>query len=267
MYTPESETLLRAIKKADIIIYMHSMLTEIPSELLKGKMLVVYHGGTRYRIHPGKMNKIFNPHVDISLVQTGELLSRGAKNLQWIIPPLNLEHFIPDYSFGDEKPVVGHFLSRSSLAKNRKYAKGTLAIRKVMEGFGDSFEFRTSVGLISWKKNLQRIKSCDIYIESIGQGIEANRNKHDWSITALEACALGCITITNFIHEEKYIEEFGEHKLLVANNEKQLKKVLRDLLAMSEEDLLTLKHKARAWVEEKYSFEAVGTRLRKILGI
>lgn len=272
LYKPGDKYFFGAVKKADVIIHMHSIYTRIPPNLLKGKMIVVFHGGTQYRMSPKALNALFNPLVDLSLIQTGELLILGAKNPYWLLPPVDLEQIKPKYAFGGSKLIVGHFPSKPGLAGNHPYSKGSLLIKNMMknlrkEGQGNSFEYRTGASLIPWRKNLQRMGNCDIYIESIGRAVKRNTGKHDWSVTALEACALGCITITNFVYWRRYVREYGEHGLIVANEAKVLKQVLMDLFEMNRDELLALKHKARAWVEEKHSFEAVGTRLKLILGL
>ena len=102
---------------------------------------------------------------------------------------------------------------------------------------------------------------------SLSHAQKGNRNRHDWSIQALEACALGCITITNFHFEKRYKKEYGEHGLIVANTAEDLRKVLVNLLQKDREELLELKHKAREWVERLHSYKAVGKRLGSILGL
>ena len=272
LYQPEDESFVRAVEKADVIVHMHSAYTEIPPDLLKDKKIVVFHGGSRYRLNPRKLNGKFNPHVHLSLVQTGELLELGAKNPHWLLPPVDLKRIKPNYTFHDSKLVVGHFSSRPDMKGNHPYAKGTLLIGIMMKslrkaGFGDNFEYRSSQGFIPWSENLRRMGECDVYIESLGLAAKKNINRHDWSMTALEAAASGCITITNFAYEEMYKKEYGLHGLIVANTRQGLVDVMKNLFDMDQGELLTLKHKARAWVEEKHSFEAVGIRLRLILKI
>ena len=264
-----------AVEKAKILVWMHSYYRAFPEKILKGKRLMVFHGGTRYRRNPKKYNARFNPIVEQCLIQTGELLGRGAKNQSWLLPPVDTAELRPNYTFrADEKLVIGHFTSHIGRPGSRAdLVKGTPAIRSVIESIkkgklGGRFVFEPPGSeTITWRENLRKMDLCDIYVESLSQGQEGNANKHDWSIAALEACALGCITVTNFIHEKRYEVEYGEHGLLVANTEAQLKKVLRWLLQLDRDELLALKHKARLWVEEMHSYRAIGLRLRSILGI
>lgn len=267
--------LIEAVRRSRVVVWMHSYYQAIPEGLLRNRKRVVFHGGTRYRRSPKKMNARFNSIVNLCLIQTGELLGKGAKNERWLLPPIDLEKIQPDYSFEfDDKLVIGHFTSHPGGSGSRAVKiKGTPAIRKVIQslkkdGFGDKFEFRSSSNArVPWNENLRRMARCDIYIESLAQGTKDNVNKHDWSVTALESCALGCITISNFLFEKRYLKEYGDHALIVANTESQLRDALIKLLSKDRDELLEMKKKARAWVEEKHSYKVVGERLKRILSL
>ena len=267
-------SIIEAVRRSKVVVWMHSYYQPVPDDILRSKKTVVFHGGTRYRRSPRRMNARFNKMVDLSLIQTGELLDRGAKNQRWILPPVDIEKIQPNYGFEKEdKLVVGHFTSHTGNSSSKAiHVKGTPIIRNVINSlkisYGDKFEFRSSDQLrVPWNENLRRMGKCDIYIESLAHGDEENKNKHDWSVTALESSALGCITITNFLFEERYLEEYGEHALVVANTKNQLKAALIDLLNKDRDELLEMKKKARAWVEEKHSYKAIGERLRGVLEI
>ena len=115
---------------------------------------------------------------------------------------------------------------------------------------------------VIWDKNIIRIKnSCDVYIEQIGF-------MGNWSITALEAAALGKIVITNFESSALYKQEYGEHKILVANTTTKLKDIIQQLLDLDQDRIIELKKETRKWVEEYHSFEAVGKRMKEhVFGI
>ena len=269
----EWNEVLNLVRKTYVIIWMHSLYTVFPIDVLQGKKCVVFHGGTRYRLKSKRINNQFNSQVHLSLVQTGELLGKGAKNEHWILPPVDVEGIKPDYSFGS-KLTIGHFTSHPGKSRKSKLRiKGTPLITSIVESLRrdkkmPSFVFRHQGShLRPWKENMKRMAKCDIYIESLSQGQEGNVNRHDWSIQALEACALGCITITNFRFEGRYEREYGKHGLIVANTGKELRKVLIDLLQKDQEELLRLKRRAREWVERLHSYKAVGNRLVRVLGL
>lgn len=259
------------VRKTYVIVWMHSVFTRFSSSIISGKKCVVFHGGTRYRSKSDSINNLFNPRVHLSLVQTGELLGRGARNERWLLPPVDTRRIKPHYGFSkDKKLVIGHFTSHPK----RRKVKGSDLIQSTIDSltrtkWKDYFIFKSIKGnkLISWRDNLRRMEECDIYIESLSQAEPRNRNRHDWSVQALEACALGCITITNFLFERKYRRMYGEHGLLVANSGDELRKILISLFRKDRDELLALKKKAREWVEEQHSYEVVGERLRKLLGI
>lgn len=259
------------IRKTYIVVWMHSVFTRFPPSVISGKKLVVFHGGTRYRSKSDSINTLFNSQVHLSLVQTGELLGRGARNEKWLLPPVDTKYIKPRYGFSNNKKlIIGHFTSHP----RRRKVKGSDLIQSTIDSLNrtkwkDYFIFKSVKGKrhISWRDNLRRMGKCDIYIESLSQAEPRNRNRHDWSIQALEACALGCITITNFLFEKKYRKVYGEHGLLVANSGDELRKILISLFRKDRDELLALKRKARKWVEEQHSYEVVGKRLRKLLGV
>lgn len=263
--------LARLAKEAYVIVWMHSVYRSLPQDVTAGKKLVVFHGGTRYRRKYQSINKQFNPIVHLSLVQTGELLNLGAVNEHWLLPPVDTKGLKPDFGFhNNEKLTIGHFSSHPKKPKT----KGTNLIRKIMSElkaskWGDHFTFKTSnqPQLISWRENMNRMAKCDIYIESLSQGELHNKNRHDWSVQALEACALGCITITNFTFASRYRREYGKCGLFVTNNGAELKKILIKLFQMDRDQLLELKQESRRWAEESHSYEVIGKRLQKILGV
>lgn len=263
-----SPEFMRKIKESNIIIYMHSKYIDLglSKEKMKDKTMAVFHGGTFYRVRSKTLNGIFNPIVDISLIQTYELFGKGAKNEQWILPPVDTESLKPKFHPPKKRRVISHYPSYS------KY-KGTSVINSVMKDLGNSklsneLYYHFSSEKISWEKNIERMRDCDIYIESLSQGDNECSNKHDWSVTALEAASLGKIVVTNFgFGEELYREVYGKHTLQVANSAKQLKEVLSKLLTMNNVEFQKLKYKTREWVESCHSRKAIGKRLKDIFNI
>jgi len=265
----------KLVEKSHILIWMHSLHQHFPAEMLKGKRLIVFHGGTRYRRGFKKLNARFNPIVEQCLIQTGELLGKGAKNARWILPPVDTEDLKPNYTYrSDGVIVIGHYSSHiGGPGTKQYYSKGSGVIDDVMgilkKGkFGRKFVYTSrNPSLRSWREHLRRLEECDIYIESVSQGQKEHTNKHDWSLAALEAAALGCVVVTNFVHEQRYEIEYGTHGLMVANNAAQLKAVMLKLLQMGPEELFNQKYRARMWVEEMHSFKAVGSRLKSMLTV
>jgi hypothetical protein len=246
---------------ADIIQFMHSV---IPAWFKLGfarkhkKKLVVFHGGSKYRLNYEEINEIFNPVVDLTLIQTPDLLNFGAKNEKWVTPAVDTSLIKPVYDFND-KLIVGHYPS-SPIVKNSE------SIDKVMKMMGkkyNNFEYKYSYKTVPWKNQLERVSYCDIYIENLTLH-QQNVPVGVWGLTALEVAACGDIVITPFVHNDLYVEHYGEFGPCIANNENELINVLDNLLTMSRQDLLELKMKNRRWVETFHSYEAIGNRLKKI---
>jgi len=254
---------IKYIHDADIIQFMHSVIPtwfKLKFAFKNKKKLAVFHGGSKYRLNYVEINKIFNPIVDLTLIQTPELLNLGAKNEKWITPAVDTFFIIPKYDFSD-KLIVGHYPS-SSIAKNSE------SIGKIMKMMGlkyNNFEYRYSYEAVPWKSQLKRVSSCDIYIENLTLYYQ-KMMVGVWGLTALEVAACGGIVITPFVHADLYTRHYGEFGPCIANNETELVSTLNSLLTMSRQDLLELKMKNRRWVETFHSYEAVGSRLKKLYG-
>jgi len=183
------------------------------------------------------------------------------------LPAVDIVKIKPKYLQEDGKIVIGHF--------PRGKDKGTNEINKVVKLFAKSnstfkerFVYAFSNSRVTWEENLKRMAACDIYIESLSQG-SATTNKHDWSITALEAAALGKLVITNFDHGRLawYKEEYGPCPLRVANSAKGLGRRITRLLYMNWKQIREIQHQMRKWVETQHSYEAIGKRLKDALGV
>lgn len=251
-------------KRADAVVWMQTEYSHIETSLV-GKRLAVFHGGTLYRSRSKIANKVFNPIVHVTLIQTAEMLDRGAKNEQWILPPAYVGNIQPKFSVG-KKLVIGHYPSAPGVPMNL-VLKGSSLINKLMKRYSSRVEFRFSAERVSWEDNLKRMNDCDIYIESLNQ-LSTSTNKLDWSLQALEAAALGKIVVTNFSYGKKrYKKEYGNCALQVTNTEKQFIYVMDSLLSTSRDKLIELKHDSRKWAVELHGLKATGLRLRKALEI
>jgi len=254
-----------AIDAADIVVLMHShpALLKLPINF-NGKRLVAFHGGSIYRMSHEAINGLFNPMVEACLVQTGELLDHGAKNEHWILPAIDTE-IEPKYSHLEGNIIIGHY-PRDQYGTGLKGTPeiGRTVLRAIENGY--PIEYRHETRLVSWEENIDRMRECDIYIESLSQG-STHPNKHDWSITALEAAVAGCIVVTNFTHMKRYEGEYGRCLLQVANTESQLYEVLTNLVNMSKKDLHRLQRETRNWACELHSYRAIGRRLQRVLNV
>jgi hypothetical protein len=249
-------------KKCNIIQYMHSEKVDLDINL-KGKKIVVFHGGGKYRDDPQQICNVFNGIVDCSIIQTYDLFGLGAKNEKWLLPGIDVHSIIPVYNINNNKIIVGHYPSS-------KIGKGSETIEKIIKnikGKVPEFEFIRSYNRVSWDQQLKRLSEVDIYIERMSlQKLTKNGWKRTgvWGMTALEAAALGKIVVTNFYGKKFYKKQFGDYALQVADSEKQMTEILINLLSSTKKELLSLKKETVKWVKEKHSLEVLGKRLRSI---
>lgn len=245
-------------KKANAIVWMQSLYFDL-GIALKGKKLAVFHGGTLYRRYPRLVNDIFNPIVYVSFTQTAESLGKGAKNEVWMLPAAYIGSSQPNLTVRD-KLVVGHFPSGNDY-------KGSDLINRIMKRYKDKVDYRFSLSSMNWTENLRRMNKCDIYIESLSWASDTP-NKHDWSLTALEAAALGDLVVTNFhFGAGRYKKEYGDCALRIANTEGELVRIMDKLLVLDKDSLLKVKQRTRKWAMNTHGLKVTGLRLKRALGI
>jgi len=245
-------------KNCDIIQYMHSVKVKIPIDL-KGKKVVVYHGGSKYRQNSKRLNSFWNPIINCAIIQTYDLYGLGAKNEKWLLPPIDTKNLRAVYKTKNKNIIVGHYPSSEKEKGSQIIQRNIDFIKKEIP----NFEYKFSSDRVLWEDQIKRLQDVDIYIEmmKLKQG---DRQYGHWGMSALEAAALGKIVITNFFGYEEYIKQYGKCALKVANNEKELTDILIKLLNMPVEELIKLKIATRKWVEKNHSYHVVGSKLRSI---
>ena len=248
------------LDNAEVIVFMHSapQLLEMPYNFRK-KRCIVFHGGTEYRQNPKLINDLFNPIIDMAFVQTGNLLELGAKNEKWLIPPIDTQKINPVYDSHYKYPIIGHF-------PRNPMVKGTIAINRVIKEIGHgNYLYFFSPYQVGWEENIRRNSRCDICISALKPELDGKLYGGGIEVTDLECAALGKIVITHFSKINRYREEFGECPFFVANNEYELKKQIEKTLILSKEQKRKIQIKTRKWVEDNYSFKAVGERLKTLI--
>jgi hypothetical protein len=251
--------LQQEIDKASSVMFMHS---QWPGDLnIEGKRVAVFHGGSQYRNDPKRWNVFWNPKVDVSVIQTANLLDRGAKNQVWVMPSVDTDQIVPTKRFDGNKLRIAHFPRKASM-------KGSHRFLNAMEPHTSksNIVFRYQNKICTWKKNIERMEWCDVYLESqeyFRSGPNGDKLIGVWGITAMEAASLGKIVVTCFSERERYEKTFGKCPILGANSEIELKKVLEQLFQMSRKEIVALQETHRKWAVRCHSRIAVGNRLQK----
>ena len=235
------------------VVMMHSEL--FAGLHLEGKRGGVFHGGSRYRRYKEKLNPRFNAVCDVTLVQTADLLNKGAKNPVWVMPPVDVEALKPQYWSLTDTLKYAHYPS------NPRF-KGSGAIKATAAKMG--VDFRCSLSILPHAKHIDRMRKCDVYIERMALEREG-KPTGVWGMSAMEAAALGKIVISNDLWRERYEKEFGDCPLIVANSRPELSMAILYLKGARRQDLEELRKQTREWVVAKHSFEPVGARLKEVL--
>lgn len=251
--------LQQEINQASGVMFMHS---QWPGDLnIGGKRVAVFHGGSWYRNDPDRWNAFWNPKVDVCAIQTANLLDRGAKNQVWVMPSVDTEQLVPIRKFDGGKLCVAHFPRNASM-------KGSHRFVNAMKPYTSksNIAFRHKNKRCPWKENIERMRWCDVYLESqeyFRPGPKGNKPIGVWGVTAMEAAALGKVVVTCFNKKERYEKTFGKCPILGANDEAELKKVLNQLFQMGTKEIVALQEAHREWAVRCHSRKAVGNRLQK----
>jgi hypothetical protein len=237
---------------------------------LTKKKVVVQHGGSTYRIEPKLANDTFNSFADAAIIQCPDLLNLGANNEHLIYYPVDTQLIKPHYRTDAGKILVGHFPSSPA---NKGTSKILEVIRKMQQdpSISEKFEY---VGVtnpsgnqhqVSWQQNLERMKNCDIIIETHQPNLKLDGRESkvfgEWGNTAIEAASLGKSVITNSLTSKIYSKEYGDMGLHIANDEETLTNNLYELIGLGRKKLLEDGEKTRNWVVENHSMEATAVRL------
>ena len=245
--------LQKMVDESKAIVLLHS--DEYQKLEFSGQKVAVFHGGSKYRRHYQKLNRLFNRFVDITLIQTADLLEKGPKDAYWVMPPIDTEYLLPDFKTED-KLIFAHHPSNSRF-------KGSDAIKYIMSRFPD-VRFNFDLSILEWNSHLDRLRKCDVYIERMNLNREGNVTGV-WGMSAMEAAALGKIVVTNDLWRSSYIKHFGNCPLIVANSVEELEEVVTNIISMSKSDIISLKKATRYWVVKNHSMEPTGKRLMGIL--
>lgn len=211
--------------------------------------IVVYHTGTRYRNNKPFYDDVF----------------RGQRiftdQCEFLLHNKNFTYIAPHFTFIEKKPkrfdgtiTVGHFPSNPIV-------KGTDKIKKMLAPFKDKFNIIIDEQIYPHYQNLQRISKCDIYIELFQP--QMNGNPYGcFGVTAFEATALGCLTITNNINESAYQDVYGDHNFILANNEEKFHNIFN---VISDDNFEVIRNSMHAGFFEKHNIEASGKHLLSLL--
>lgn len=247
------------IDSANLIQIFHSDSTLL--KYCKGKRIVVYHTGTRYRQAPEKFNALFNPFVERSFIALGEFAGLGAKNETYIVGAVE----IPDTS-------INNFQGKLKFAHypSNPLVKGTDNINRSIAKalYGNDFEYSCSVGQVPYKKQLERMNECNIYIEMYSYE-QDGKPYGSWGITALEATAMGKIVITNHLTADVYKKTYGvmPQLLLIEKAFNELEGLVGWLCSLNTNQLGKIAVESYEWVNKYHSYRATGEKLKQILGL
>ncbi len=257
------------VEKAKVIWMATETYIDTGVDLTKKKVIVDFRGQT-YLENMEASQAVFNRVVNTSVISWLPLYGYGLNNEQLVMWPVDTDFIQPAYKTDDSKLVIGHFPTDP---RNKGTDIIITVLNRLRKDYSDKFDYigskfssydknyATQPYHLDWIENLERIKKCDIIIETIKPTLH-NKPLGDWSNTAIEAAASGKIIVTNFSNTELYEKEYGKgHGIHIANDAEQLEHVLIKLFECSHDEIVNKQKAARKWVEDKHSIPVTAQRL------
>jgi glycosyltransferase involved in cell wall biosynthesis len=125
-------------------------------------------------------------------------------------------------------------------------------------------DFTSNTKILQYKDNLERMKSCDVYIELLNPQINGDKYG-SFGTTAVEAAMLGKIVVTQNLSSDVYAATYGQSPLVLVKDEQDFVEKINWLLSLTPEEIFELKKEHQKWSITKHSYLATGKRLKKIL--
>lgn len=230
--------------------------------LLRGKKVVLLHGGSQYRDNRGYYKALWEPYKPLSLCFEADLCG-SFDNEHLVIPPLDAS-WIPRTKREPGPLRIGHFPSRPR-------DKGSEWIVPLLRGRGD---FRTSVrdhrnlddvNRVSWPKQTERMRACDVIVDQIKPELNGHRFG-EWVSTATETAFLGRIPIANSLDTKPYERTYGRKPgIHVCNDKAALSSEINRLRGLSEKELGKEQNECFQWAIACHSLEPTGRLLMSLL--
>lgn len=239
-------------KKADIVFIVHSSPSLLECTWKHNRVFVI-HTGTRYRQNPDKLNAIFNSECERVFTDSPEFMELGGKLVTYIATSIDKTKYPIHHNTGQFK--FAHHPSNPEV-------KGTEKIKQMMAKIPVFFHCDTSI--VSHEQNLRRMANCDCYIEMFATE-QKGKVYGNAGVTAWEAAAMGKVVITNFLHQEVYINAYGIMPFQVANTEVEFDLKVRNIATLGRSDLKDLSEYLRNLIIERHSMEATGKYLLQYL--
>jgi len=239
-------------KRADCVFIVHSAPSLLEYTWKHNRKFVI-HTGTRYRQNPDKLNSIFNSECERVFTDSPEFMGLGGKLITYIATSIDKTKYPIHHNSGVFK--FAHYPSNQDV-------KGTAKIREMMAKIPVNFACDTSI--VSHEQNLRRMANCDCYIEMFATE-QKGKVYGNAGVTAWEAAAMGKIVLTNFLHQEVYINAYGILPFHVANNEIDFDLKVRNIATLGRNDLKDLSEYLRNLIIERHSMEATGKYLLQYL--
>lgn len=246
------EAVKRRIAEYDVIQFFHDNVTlfSLLHPAMKGKKIIAYHTSSMYRRDYYGINGLMNPNVYKCVCAMPEFMDNGAKEAVYMVGAVNTEQLQPTVYPGNPY-IFAHYPSNPVV-------KGTETVLQLFVDALGNLSLSYSDDHVPAKEQIQRMRSCDIYLEMFSMFDSNGMPYGNFGITALEAAALGKVVVTNCVHWRVYQGAYGKLGLQVCNKENDFISAITRLDNMPLEELAELQNTTREWVVKNHSYKATG---------
>ena len=239
------ETFKTLSQEADHVLIGHSCPTLF--DLNKNPSFSVYHTGTRYRESPEYFNDLFQSSK-VHLTDQTEFMKHGK--MHYVVSGIDSSIYKPK-ELG-KKLIVGHYPSNPEV-------KGTNEIVEMLKPFKENFDIRISLKQVSHAEQIERMQNADIYVELFKPKLNG-KDYGCFGVTALEACMMGKLVISQDLESETYRDVYGEHLFINAKTPFMFKCVFQNPYWSA-----SMSKAIHEETVKRHSFEATGLRLKHLL--
>lgn len=248
------------LEEADIIHLWNTMplgdgflFSGLPINYRKAK--VATWTGTVYRDNHREINR-FSGQLGIWKTVVQDPLFKLPEEVDAMFIPhaLKIESFNP-LPFGEREQWVGTYRPnyQNYVRPTHKDIPRLYEIVTKYDGWKIELDYS-----MPHQERLEKLKSCSLFVLDISPYFGS------WSRSILEACAFGIPVLQNFSDEcvEKAGDEFGEFGLIAIDwdtAERRIGALIEDSTLRKEAG-----EKARKWVEDHFSYQAVGEKYSEV---
>lgn len=180
-------------------------------DLLHGKPVVLQVGNSFVREIPAYYRGIWKGMALHTIHHAADTMGYGLTPEEClVVPPIPAGlGYVPREPH--DQLVVGHFPTKPQTKGSPEilYELDANARRLYLDVRRPRWDPRRGCALVPWERQIARMAACDVYVDQIQPVLNGVRFG-EFCSAAIEAAALGCVTIANSLVRDPYEESYGQ---------------------------------------------------------